>query len=220
MIPRILFDDEVVAQEPPGKSVVDWESWYKWRRIALESPFALLIDYPMSVYWLLVHTLNVVPLDSLDTIPKERRKIEVHYLDAEKELNFLPIFSELALLVPNTDITIVFIGAAVRTLVLRARSTNPLSPAALATTFSYRAPASLGGSTFTAKLYSQGEEYPMELEQNGLNIPDAVATNAGIATYPSWRPAVARLASLGVPFGITEYAEQRSPRNTNPEVCG
>ncbi|KAK4701509.1 hypothetical protein P7C70_g4718, partial [Phenoliferia sp. Uapishka_3] len=214
MIPRLFFDDEVEPPKVPGTSIVDWKSWYEWRRISLKSPVALLMDYPMSVYWLLVHVLKVVPLETLASFPTERRKLSIHYLGAERELIFLPIFSELALLIPNTDIEITFFGAAVRALVLRAKSTNPRAPAALPVPYSYRAPNSLGGSTFTAKLFSQADDWPNPpTDAHDMSVPDvAVALNAGIASYPTWKPPLLNFAALGIPFGITEYAEQSLDR--------
>ncbi|KAL8290425.1 hypothetical protein RQP46_002683 [Phenoliferia psychrophenolica] len=213
MIPRLFFDDEVLAPSVPRDSVVDWESWYKWRKISLQSPVALLMDYPMSVYQLLVHVLGVVPVENLRAFPAERQKLLVHYLGAELELNFIPIFAELALLIPNTDITVIFFGAAVQALVRRARATAPRCPAALPSPFTYRAPASLGGSTYTAKLFSDSDEWPVNFEGSGLERPDAVvALNAGLASYPSWSNPITHLGIQGIPFGVTEYAEQSLER--------
>ncbi|KAK4701511.1 hypothetical protein P7C70_g4716, partial [Phenoliferia sp. Uapishka_3] len=214
MIPRLYFDNEVTPPKLPGSSIVDWKSWYEWRGLSLKSPVSLIMDYPMSVYWLLVHVLKVLPLESLAKVPTERRKLSIHYLGAERELNFLPIFAELALLIPNTDIEMTFFGAPVRALVLRARSTNPRSPAALPISFHYQAPASIGGSTFSAKLFSHTDEWPSALSKaHDIGIPDAaVALNAGIASYPTWHPPLVNFAILGIPFGVTEYAEQSLDR--------
>lgn len=202
LCPRLLFDDECEPPTMPGATVVDWKSWYDWRRIKLESPVALLMDYPLSVYWLLIKVLDVVPLATLGAAPTERRSLLIHYIGAEQELNFLPMcvaprfhahslltpprsFSELSLLIPNTDITIVFYGAAVRSLVLHARKSAPRSPAALPTTYSYRAPKSVGESTFTAKLFAEDDDW----KHPGALLPDAiVGMNAGLVSDPGWQP--------------------------------
>jgi hypothetical protein len=48
----------------------------------------LMMDYPMSVYHLLVDILKVVDVGSA---PNERKTLDVHYIGAEVELNFLPL---------------------------------------------------------------------------------------------------------------------------------
>jgi hypothetical protein len=70
-------------------TIVDWESWYKWRRLPLESPAALLMTFPMSVYWLLVHVLQVTTPQAGD--PDHRKDLTVHMLGVECEMNFLPM---------------------------------------------------------------------------------------------------------------------------------
>ena len=79
--------------EPPRLAtkaeIKDWDEWYKWRRLTKESPAALLMTFPLSVYWILVEALKVAD-------PKRRATrgvtipLVVHYIGAEKELNFLP----------------------------------------------------------------------------------------------------------------------------------
>jgi hypothetical protein len=69
--------------------IKDWDSWYRWRNIPKESPAALLMDFPLSVYWLLVHTLKVA--DPKSGSYEGRIKLNVQYLGAETELNFLPL---------------------------------------------------------------------------------------------------------------------------------
>lgn len=38
--------------------VVDWDSWYRWRKISKASPVAMLMEYPLSVYYILVNCIN------------------------------------------------------------------------------------------------------------------------------------------------------------------
>lgn len=88
-VPRLFFTD---TSPPPPKvnpgDITDWRAWYEWRGIPLDSPAALLMDYPLSVYHLLVNVLNVVDRKST---PRSRQALEVHYIGAEVELNFLPL---------------------------------------------------------------------------------------------------------------------------------
>ncbi|KAJ6592677.1 hypothetical protein B0H19DRAFT_1245516 [Mycena capillaripes] len=84
----------------------NWDDWHTWRSVPNSSPAYLLIHYPMSIYWMLTETLNVASLGSKEP----RAHLTVHYIGAELELNFIPILSELALLLPHHDVDIVFFG--------------------------------------------------------------------------------------------------------------
>jgi hypothetical protein len=88
-VPRLHFTDDTLAPDKPRPGQVrDWQTWYDWRGLSLESPAALMMDYPMSVYHLLVDVLKVVDVGS---VPNQRKTLEVHYIGAEVELNFLPL---------------------------------------------------------------------------------------------------------------------------------
>jgi hypothetical protein len=88
-VPLLRFSDESLAPEKPRPGQVkDWTSWYEWRGLSLESPAALMMDYPLSVYHLLVDVLKVV--DPAQTL-EEKQTLVLHYLSAEVELNFLPL---------------------------------------------------------------------------------------------------------------------------------
>lgn len=90
LIPRLKFD---AAHSPPrlvsDVDIVDWRSWYDWRGIPKESPAALLLHYPLTVYQMLVHVLKVA--DPKAGTASSRRDIRLHYLGAEIELNFIPL---------------------------------------------------------------------------------------------------------------------------------
>lgn len=89
-VPKLFFDEKAPPPKAPlPGQVKDWESWYEWRGLSMESPAALLMDYPLSVYHLLVNVLKVVEPARLN---ERRSELVVHYLGAEIELNFLPLY--------------------------------------------------------------------------------------------------------------------------------
>lgn len=90
LIPHIFFTGEFPppARPHPGQ-VRDWKSWYDWRGLSLESPAAVLMDHVLTTYYLLTETLKVV---DLQRPLKERQVVDVHYLGAETELNYLPLY--------------------------------------------------------------------------------------------------------------------------------
>jgi len=208
----------LVTDFPGG--VVDWASWHKWRKLPLASPAALLMHYPLSVYWLVTHVLCVTPTSGGSVSARER--LCIHYLGAEVELNFIPIFSELALLLPYTDIMICFYGIAVQDLVLKAQKADGASIAARGVSlensiYSYRAPKSLGGGSIDVRfsteeqwIHDQLIHLPAELQ------PDAVVgPNAGLLSYRSWQAVIASTHMHDIPFAVTEYAEQSAEMQTS-----
>lgn len=69
--------------------VVDWNSWYKWRKLPQESPAALLMSFPMSMYQLITHALKLTSPDAAS--PNHRKSLNICLLGAEIELNFVPL---------------------------------------------------------------------------------------------------------------------------------
>ncbi|KAJ7187875.1 hypothetical protein C8R46DRAFT_1052911, partial [Mycena filopes] len=195
--------------------IKDWDSWYSWRRLPKESPAALLLHYVMSVYWLLVDTLHVAnPKAGKPDCP--RVQLNIHYIGAEVELNFLPLFGELALLLPYTDIKLTCFGQAVHTIVSRAKTSHPKSLAARASptvpVYSYTAPEDNGSGRIQIFLHGTTDYWTSADADPGspCGRPDAlVAPNAGLASYPQWFPIIIHAhLQEEIPFGATEYAEQ------------
>jgi hypothetical protein len=91
LIPHVFFTGEFPppARPRPGQ-VKDWKSWYKWRGLSLESPAAVLMDCILTTFYLLTETLKVVDLRRQSGT---KQIVDVHYLGAETELNYLPLYA-------------------------------------------------------------------------------------------------------------------------------
>lgn len=76
-----------------GEPVKDWDSWYRWRKLPKESPAALLMDFPLSVYQLVVNCLNVTS-PTAGSVDK-RVPLHIHMLGVEVELNYLPLWVQI-----------------------------------------------------------------------------------------------------------------------------
>ena len=63
-----------------------WTAYYKWRGLPMESPALFLSQWPLTVFKLL-HLLGLVPTEP----PKARRRLTVHLLGVETELDCLPV---------------------------------------------------------------------------------------------------------------------------------
>ncbi|KZV69147.1 hypothetical protein PENSPDRAFT_686635 [Peniophora sp. CONT] len=205
--------------------VTDWSSWYAWRKLPLESPAALLMDYPLSAYRLITHTLGLTTSTAGDAI--KRVPLNIHVLGAEVELNFLPLYSELALLLPYHDINLTFFGYGPRQLALASAAKVGVADSPARRTFSdsntpvfeHTAPESLGSGSI--KIFLHGESDSWTAAFADQNPPDAlIASNAGLGSYAGWIDVVRTVHLRNIPFGVTEYAEQSAETQTRASIPG
>lgn len=190
--------------------VVDWDSWYRWRKLPKESPAALLMDFPLSVYQMVVNCLEVTSPKA--GRPNKRVPLHIHLLGVEVELNFLPLFSELALLLPYHDIKLVLFEGGVTKLLKEAKN----SPGCLANkspVFTYSATTQCGSGSLTIFLHSASSNWSATGKDSALTVydgvPDAlIACNAGLGSYREWFSVIQAAHTQKIPFATTEYAEQ------------
>jgi hypothetical protein len=226
-IPHLTFSDGSVylPRIHDDGYVKDWKTWYEWRQLDVASPVALRMDMVLTTYYLLTKVLGVVDVGKKAS--QSRRRIVVHILGAVKELNVIPLcvemiiclssltlcrFAELALLIPNADIVLTFFGPSCKKLYDIARQKYPGSLATKPVVFEYIAPASLGGSTVTAKLDrrehwnwspSEGDK-PDALIGKSIGRPCAstshvlAAQNAGLFAYMTWQIVYRMAARWGI----------------------
>lgn len=80
---------ELVTKFNEQGGIIGWDSWYRWRKLSKESPVALLINFPLSVYQMVVNCLGVTSSNA--GRPDKHVNLTLHLLDADVELNFLPL---------------------------------------------------------------------------------------------------------------------------------
>lgn len=85
-----------------GEPIKDWDSWYRWRKLPKESIAALLMTFPLSVYQLLVHCLEITNPNA----GKKDKRIPLHVqiLGVEVELNYIPLYVFVFLIYPSHTI--------------------------------------------------------------------------------------------------------------------
>ncbi|THH29345.1 hypothetical protein EUX98_g4854 [Antrodiella citrinella] len=191
-----------------GEPIKDWDSWYRWRKLPLESPAALIMNYPMTLYQFITNCLELT--NATKGSPAERIPLNVHMLGVEVELNYLPIFSELALLLPYHNIQLTMFGFSVHKLCLEAREySTSLAAQSLVDkpVFTYTAPVACGSSTLEIFLRGEAPRWPIQAPPT--IPPDAlVACNAGLASYSGWAEVIRIAHMLEIPFAVSEYMEQ------------
>ncbi|KAJ8761030.1 hypothetical protein K2173_022068 [Erythroxylum novogranatense] len=84
-----------------------WMDYYQWRCIPLHSPVAMLLHWPLTIYY----AACLTRMKSLNHT--SCKHLCIHYLGPEKELLQLPAFGELHALFPGVRVHIELIGPAV-----------------------------------------------------------------------------------------------------------
>ncbi|KAJ7043648.1 hypothetical protein C8F04DRAFT_1028632 [Mycena alexandri] len=176
----------------------NWTSYYQWRRLPIESPAAILLQWPLSVY---------ACLKELGLVKKElagpRRKLRVDYIGLRDEFGFIPVFGELALLFPNTDLDLVMFGEHNSRAFERAKSRG-LAPQPCV--FEYTAPSMCGGGTIRIFIDPSPPYYRPSRDPS--DHPDAiVALNAGLGSFISWQHVILLSIEFDIPFAVTDYCE-------------
>ena len=82
----------------------NWEDYYILRNISKDSPVALLLTFPLTLYHC-VRKYGIVPVI---VAKMEQRPLKIHVVGVEKELNFLDMFKEFAFLLP-LDLKVCFV---------------------------------------------------------------------------------------------------------------
>ncbi|CAA6658228.1 unnamed protein product [Spirodela intermedia] len=158
-----------------------WPEYYNLRSLPMTSPAVVILSHPLTVY----HTITAVAINCKNKLVKGR-KVIVHYLGPEGELDWLPAFTEIGhLLNGSGSVEIFMVGPEV-----------PGNLSGTATSLS-------GGRvkvTLVRGLYQ--EEFP--------SLPPAdvaVALNCRLESYGGWGEAVETIKSLDAPAFFTDRSE-------------
>ncbi|XP_004504502.1 uncharacterized protein [Cicer arietinum] len=90
-----------------SEQLCSWRDYYKWRRIPLDSPVALLLHWPLTIY----RAAQLVGITTSNLVVGD--KLYIHYLGPEKELLQLAVFGDLLALFPGVHIHIELVGPAI-----------------------------------------------------------------------------------------------------------
>ncbi|KAK7025272.1 zinc finger MYND domain-containing protein 15 [Favolaschia claudopus] len=200
-IPTLALQNSDKCPSFPPKFESNWSSYYEWRRLPIESPAAMLLHWPLSVYACLKE-LNLGP--QIATSP--RQKLTVFYVGAREEVHYIPVFGELALLYSNADLDLVMFGETTKQSVERAKARG-LAKADRPCVFEYTAPEACGGGTVRVFIDSNPSYTYYRPSRERSEHPDAiVGLNAGLGSYISWQHVLLRSMEFDIPFAITDYA--------------
>ncbi|XP_062111786.1 uncharacterized protein LOC133823180 isoform X5 [Humulus lupulus] len=192
----------------PSKHFCTWKEYYEWRYIPLDSPVALLLHWPLTIYHATQTGLG-------SRISETNQKLHIHYLGPEKELLQLAVFAELHALFPGMDVHIEFIGPAVPQCRDGQSFTLRKYARCISTDCSCRSTEDVSWGLHTSK----SATVSMKLRRGFYHdcyrdiVKDSsphliIAPNAGIAAYSSWLPTIELIKEINVPAVFSDYCEE------------
>uniref|UniRef100_A0A8C8S7W9 Zinc finger MYND-type containing 15 n=1 Tax=Pelusios castaneus TaxID=367368 RepID=A0A8C8S7W9_9SAUR len=90
---------------PPGS----WQEYYAWRGLPLASPLAVLLTYPLSVYYIIT---QLTPRHFPDLNILNKQSLKIHILETGPESDMALLFWELSVLLPHMALELLFLGGA------------------------------------------------------------------------------------------------------------
>lgn len=197
------------SSHPLSTQLQDWQEYSEWRCIPLNSPVALLLHWPLTIYY----ASQVVGLRNSTSKISE---LCIHYLGPEKELLQLAVFGELHALFPGMKVHLDLIGPAIpqhrdgeEIDILNYCHCNETDcdckSENRSTSLSMDAKTTKG---VTLRLH-RGFYHERFGDITKDSLPHLViAPNAGLAAYPSWIPSLELLKEIKVPALFTDYCEE------------
>ncbi|KAI5649852.1 hypothetical protein M9H77_35857 [Catharanthus roseus] len=195
---------------PMLKQISNWKDYYEWRCIPLCSPVALLLHWPLTLYW------AIRLATSRRSISEVNGKLLIHYLGPEKELHQLAAFSELHALFPGVEVRIDFVGPAIPQVRDGERIDLSSYPQCIETDCECKLSVNCvsqrvmqdRSSKVTLQLHA-GYYHELYRDLFKGSSPDLiVAPNAGIAAYMSWLPTIELIKESKVPAFFSDYCEE------------
>ncbi|XP_055450026.1 zinc finger MYND domain-containing protein 15 isoform X1 [Psammomys obesus] len=195
-----------VPLEPPRSLFGSWRDYYAWRGLGLDSPMAVLLTYPLTVYYVITH---LVPQSFPELNIQNKQSLKIHVVEAGKEFDLVMVFWELLVLLPHVALELQFVGD----------SLPPESDQQHFTMQRDGPDASVRPASGVSRLSSGTKEKggrrdlqirvstrPYHLLQGPK--PDLViGFNSGFGLKDTWLSSLPRLQSLRVPAFFTESSE-------------
>ncbi|XP_060060204.1 zinc finger MYND domain-containing protein 15 isoform X2 [Erinaceus europaeus] len=96
-----------VPLDSPKSLFGSWQDYYTWRGLGLDSPMAVLLTYPLTVYYVITH---LVPQSFPELNIQNKQSLKIHVVEAGKEFDLVMVFWELLVLLPHVALELQFVG--------------------------------------------------------------------------------------------------------------
>lgn len=187
-----------------SKQLSSWRDYYNWRGIPLDSPVALLLQWPLTIY----HAAQLVGITTLNLEVSD--KLYIHYLGPEKELLQLAVFGELLALFPGVHIHIDLVGPAIPS--QRDGEKIGISKYPCCSEANCVCKLATEKVSITSALTLQlwrgfyHDRYKDIVKDSFPHL--IIAPNGGIAAYSSWLPSTELIEKIDAPAVFTDYCEE------------
>ncbi|KAH7435674.1 hypothetical protein KP509_06G074800 [Ceratopteris richardii] len=185
-----------------------WADYYRWRGLPLDSPVAILLHYPLTLYYSLQLMASKIAVNDL----LSKGTLRVHYLGPKQELDQIEIFAELSALFGIDHIHIDFVGPDVPSF----RNLTELQLTSFAKCSDgdckCKSAPNNGVRNFLVNIKMWKGLYHDVYEELAEGFPPDIifAPNAGLAAFSSWIPTLKLIKGLQSPTVFTDFCEEAS----------
>ncbi|XP_004857334.1 zinc finger MYND domain-containing protein 15 isoform X1 [Heterocephalus glaber] len=196
-----------VPSDPPRHPFGSWLDYYTWRGLSLDSPMAVLLTYPLTVYYVITH---LVPQSFPELNIQNKQSLKIHVVEAGKEFDLVMVFWEFLVLLPHMALELQFVGDGLPlendqqhfTLQRDAPEVSVRPSSGVSARLSSGVKEKGGRRDLQIKVSAR----PYHLFQGPK--PDLViGFNSGFGLKDTWLSSLPRLQSLRVPAFFTESSE-------------
>ncbi|KAK2496232.1 hypothetical protein MC885_007343 [Smutsia gigantea] len=196
-----------VPPDPPRDLFGSWQDYYTWRGLSLDSPMAVLLTYPLTVYYIITH---LVPQSFPELNIQNKQSLKIHVVEAGKEFDLVMVFWELLVLLPHVALELQFVGDGLPPESDQQHFTLPRDRPEV----SLR-PCSGVSARLSSGSKEKGGRWDLQIKVSARSYhllqgpkPDiVVGFNSGFGLKNTWLSSLPRLQSLRVPAFFTESSE-------------
>ncbi|XP_074650829.1 zinc finger MYND domain-containing protein 15-like [Tubulanus polymorphus] len=179
----VLPSESVALESPIGDTsdapLENWASYYKFIGLRLNSPISILLSFPLTLYYIMTSLHRFQDCESVFG------KAVVHVVGAEKEVDILPVFTQLGMLLPRTRFMLAFIGPNIDKKAHGKQFSN--------------------GNVHAVVYSGRYEKFLRKVDSASPDL--VVGFNAGLAAYRSWGKALVEMAAKKIPAYFTDYCK-------------
>ncbi|MCO5579481.1 hypothetical protein L7F22_033336 [Adiantum nelumboides] len=183
-----------------------WSDYYVWRGLPLDSPAAILLHFPLTLYF----SLHLVAAKTFKNDMLTKRILNIHYLGPNHELYQLEFFAELSVILQVEHIHIDMIGPDVPTFRNLEEFELFRLPKCSDGDCECKSPSAKEplNCRVTVKIWA-GLYHDVYKQVAETFRPDFIfAPNAGVAAFSSWVPTMELIHRLQVPAIFTDFCEE------------
>ncbi|XP_070622953.1 zinc finger MYND domain-containing protein 15 [Erythrolamprus reginae] len=185
--------------EPPTPRTffASWKQYYQWRGLPLGAPWAVLLTYPLTAYYIIT---QLAPQHFPELNILNKQSLKIHLVEAGKEFGVLMVFWELSVLLPHVSLELLFVGDTLppeldgQQFLLQRDEEQGVS------VLPGLAPRAKGGRRELQLGFSARPYHLLQAPKPDL----VIGFNSGFALKETWLSALPRLQSLRVPAYFTE----------------